>query len=111
MKATKKNLKKIALLELLKQCKACRRKNLIQFLDNQAIDFIGETIHNIFFHANLEFDKKTKSNLKNKYSSKKKVISVLADKSKPIRLRKKLMVQEGGYLSYILQLALPILKV
>ena len=108
MKATKKNLRKAALVQFIKNCKPCKRKNIISYLDDGGVDTLCEVIHNVFFHQ-LNLNKKTKRNLKKKYQAKKSLMRILSDKSKPVKARKRILIQEGSNLGYIFSLAASIL--
>ena len=111
MRATAKNLKKLALIRFLKKCRTCDRKNLFEFLSPEGVDIIGEVIHNLLFHKNSNLTKRTKNFLKKRYSNKKKFMKILADKSRPVELRKKILIQQGsGAWSYILGLGLSFLN-
>ena len=108
MKPTKKNLRKVALVQLIKNCKPCQRKNIISYLDDSGIDILCEVVHNVFFHQ-LNLNKKTKQKLKKKYQTKKSLIQILSDKTKPVRVRKKILIQEGSGFGYIFSLAVTLL--
>ena len=111
MRATKRNLKKLALINFLKKCRTCDRKNLFEFLSHDGVDVLGEIVHNLLFHKNSKLTKRTKNILKKRYGSKKKFMKILADKSKPVELRKKILIQEGsGGWGYILGLGLNLLN-
>ena len=109
MKPTKKNLKKFSFIQTLKKCKPSERKHLIEFLDEDGLNILGETCHNILY-CNHNLNKKTKNRLKRRFKNKKKSMKILADKSTPAKKRKNILIQEGsGALSLLLSIALPVL--
>lgn len=111
MRRTKKNLRKAALIHQLTKCKDCDRNTLIHFLSDAGIDVLGETVHNILNnHKKFNLNTKTVNKLKKKYKSKRKTLKLLADKSQPVKKRKRVLEQEGGTLGLLLKIALPILS-
>ena len=96
MRRTKKNLQKAALIHHLTKCKDCDRKTLIHFLSDAGIDVLGETVHNILNnHKKFNLNNKTVNKLKKKYKSKRKSLKLLADRSKPVKKRKRVLEKEG----------------
>ena len=49
MKQSKKNLNKLAFVQALKKCKPSERQNIIRFLNQEGLDTLGETCHNILY--------------------------------------------------------------
>ena len=71
MKSNLKNLSKVELLRIIKRLKAKERSHIIKFLDKDAIDIVGECIHNVLFE-NCNLKNKTKIDLRRKFKSKEK---------------------------------------
>ena len=108
MRGNLKNLSKVELLRIIKRLKAKERSHIIKFLDKDAIDIVGECIHNVLFE-NCNLKNKTKIDLRRKFKSKEKQLRILADRRKPFQKRKSVLIQEGGSIGAILGIALPLL--
>ena len=109
MKPSKKNLKKFSFIQTLKKCKPLDRKHIIEFLDEEGLNILGETCHNILY-CDHNLNKKTVNRLKRRFKNKKKSMTILADKSIPTKKRKSILIKEGGgAFSLLLSIALPVL--
>ena len=102
-------LSKIQLVKILKSCKPETRIHIIKFLNDDAINILSEITYNLLFN-NMNLSNKSKKNLVKKYSSRKKDLKKIADKSITIQRRRKLLIQDGGFLGTLLGIALPILS-
>ena len=68
MKSNLKNLSKVELLRIIKRLKAKERSHVIKFLDKDAIDIVGECIHNVLF-TNCDLKEKTVKDLRKKFKT------------------------------------------
>lgn len=103
-----KSKKEIELLKTLKKLNSDDIKTILHFLDNDAIECIGECCYNVIF-TNLSLNKKSKKRLVKTLQGKEKVFKQICNKNKPVNIRRKLLRQNGGFLSVIIATALPII--
>ena len=106
---SKKHLSKYGLISTIESCKPEIRPHLITFLNDKGIDLLSECVYNIFFN-DQNLSKEQKDQLLKLYSDKEKVIKSIGRKSNSIKRRKRLLVQHGGSLGPILNIAASILS-
>ena len=109
MRPTKKNLKKLSLIHFLKDCKPCQRKNVFQFLDSDSLEVVFETIHNLIYH-NAHLNKRTRNRIRKQFESKRKLFQTLANKSKPVNAKRRILVQEGAGWGLLFKIAAALLS-
>ena len=81
----------IRLLSTLKKLKPENQSNIIEFLNEPALNLIGEVFHNVIGN-DLKLSKKSKQILKKRIPGNEKIIKFVAKKSNsPEKQRKKLM--------------------
>lgn len=110
MRVTKKRLKQLRLLTLLSESEPQIASEWLQFLNQEALDTIGELTKNILYcRSNLTPD--DRSLLKNELKLHKKTFKKIAKKRTPIEHRRKLLIQQSGsgLLSLLLSVGIPIL--
>ena len=105
----KKALAKYTLLKVLRNLKPEIRVQLIQFLNDDAINILSEALYNVLF-VDIGLSPENKKKLKEEYSKWEKILRRASKKSNNIKTRKKLLVQNGAGLGAILGLAASILS-
>ena len=105
----KKALAKYTLLKVLRNSKPEIRVQLIQFLNDDAINILSEALYNVLF-VDIGLSPENKKKLKEEYSKWEKILRRASKKSNNIKTRKKLLVQNGAGLGAILGLAASILS-
>ena len=63
-----KNLSKLELVRIIRRLKNKERSHLFQFLDNDAIDTLGECVHNVLFN-NINLKKASTSFERTRFGS------------------------------------------
>ena len=107
--AASKALAKYTLIKVLRNSKPEIRVQLIQFLNDDAINILSEALYNVLF-VDIGLSPENKKKLREEYSKWEKVLRSASKKSNNIKTRKKLLVQNGGGLGTILGLAASILS-
>ena len=112
MKSTKKNLRKVELLRVLKKFDSSELKLLLSLFNEEGINFICETISNVFFNARAKIKKKSRKNLCKTFKDCSKIIKRVSNKSISAEKRRKILngKQVGSNLSMILNVALPLIS-
>ena len=96
MKKNRKE-KEVELLKTLKRLKFEDQKNIIEYLNETAINLIGECFHNII-STDLRLKKSQRQKLKEKLPANKKIIQFIAKKSNCPEKRRKKLLQTGNLL-------------
>ena len=107
--AASKALAKYTLIKVLRNSKPEIRVQLIQFLNDDAINILSEALYNVLF-VDIGLSPENKNKLREEYSKWEKVVWRASKKSNNIKTRKKLLVQNGDGLGTILGLAASILS-
>ena len=107
--AASKALAKYTLLKVLRNSKPEIRVQLIEFLNDDAINILSEALYNVLF-VDIGLSPENKKKLREEYSKWEKVLRRASKKSNNIKTRKKLLVQNGAGLGAILGLAASILS-
>lgn len=103
------NKPEIALIRTLKKLKSEDQKNIIKYLDEPALNLLGECFHNILA-TNLRLKKRDKKRLKEKLLGNEKLIRYISNKNRPLEKRRQRLTQSGGaILTTVLAVALPFL--
>ena len=86
--------------------------SIISYLDERAIKFLCECVHNaISFRYVSKLDRKKRNMLLKKILPYKRVIKYICKKSKKLNKRKKLIIQKGyGFLFPLLSLVIPLIS-
>ena len=105
----KKALAKYTLLKVLRNSKPEIRVQLIQFLNDDAINILSEALYNVLF-VDIGLSPENKKKLREEYSKWEKVLRRASKKSNNIKTRQKLLVQSGSGLGTILGIAASILS-
>lgn len=92
--------KNIHLLKTLSVCKPCVRKNLLEKASKESIASVCEIIDNLL-HNNIPIP----AELKEKLRKHKSVLRRLIKKSK-LTEKKRILIQQGGFLQYIIPAAI-----
>ena len=97
-----KNLNKpeIELIRTLKKLKSEDQKSIIKYLDETALNLIGECFHNIL-STNLRLKKRDKKRLKEKLHGNEKLIRYISNKNRPLEKRRQKLTQSGKTLLFI----------
>ena len=103
------SLAKYTLLKVLRNSKPEIRVQLIEFLNDDAINILSEALYNVLF-VDIGLSPENKKKLREEYSKWEKVLRRASKKSNNIKTRKKLLVQNGAGLGTILGLAASILS-
>ena len=85
----------IALIKTLKRLKAEDQKNIVKYLNESAVNLLGECFHNIV-STDLRLKKKDKKKLKEKLQGNEKLIRYIAKKSNPLEKRRQKLMQSGN---------------
>ena len=104
-----KTLAKYTLVKVLRNSKPEIRVQLIQFLNDDAINILSEALYNVLF-VDIGLSPENKKKLREEYSKWEKVLRRASKKSNNIKTRKNLLVQKGGGLGTILGIAASILS-
>lgn len=96
--------KNIKLLKQLSKCKKILRKNILKFADEELVLSICECVLNTL-NGNIKLDHKIIKKLE-KY---KKHLRNLADVNLSLKKKKKILIQQGGFLNLLLPAALTVL--
>ena len=104
-----KALAKYTLLKVLRNSKPEIRVQLIEFLNDDAINILSEALYNVLF-VDIGLSPENKKKLREEYSKREKVLRRASKKSNNIKTRKKLLVQNGAGLGTILGLAASVLS-
>lgn len=107
--AASKTLAKYTLVKVLRNSKPEIRVQLIQFLNDDAINILSEALYNVLF-VDIGLSPENKKKLREEYSKWEKVLRRASKKSNNIKTRKNLLVQNGGGLGTILGIAASILS-
>lgn len=97
-------------LKFLKVLEKLKKNDLVilsHYLDKDAYNILSECVHNAICSKSI--DDKTKDALKKALWSKKSQIRYLADKTKPLSKRKKIIPQIGGNIGLIIGSVLPMI--
>ena len=106
---TRKHMKKhIQLLKILKRLNKSDLTTVVKYLDNKGIDCLCECIYNAL-NTNLSLKKSVKKKLQRELKGKEKVLKILSDKNRSIKIRHRLLQQHGGFLSVIIGALVPVL--
>ena len=92
--------KNIHLLKTLSNCKPCLRKNLLAKSSKDTIGAICEIIDNLL-HNNIPLSQNLKERLRKHKGSLRKLI-----KKSQLSEKKKILIQHGGFLQYIIPAAI-----
>lgn len=90
-----RNNKKI--LEYFAACSSKDQKNILKFVNSDAIKTILEIIINIL-KGNLKIDE----NLKNKLKKYKSILYKLNCPKKSLKQKRKVLIQKGGFLNFLI---------
>ena len=82
------------LIRTLKKLKTEDQANVIQYLNTEALDIVGECFHNIV-STDLKLKKSDKKKLKNKLPGNEKIIKFIAKKSNCPEKRRRKLLQSG----------------
>ena len=110
MRVTKKKLKQLRLLTLLSESEPKIACEWLHFLNDEALDTIGELTKNILFRrGNLTPEER--SLLKEELKQNQKVFKKIAKKKTRTELKRKHLIQQSGsgLLSLLLSIGIPIL--
>ena len=89
--------KKLNLLKVLKKAKPVDRKSILESADNETIVCICECIDNLL-HGNVKISHIQKKQLA-KYA---RLLRTIADRKTPVKKKRQLLVQKGGFLPALL---------
>lgn len=93
--------RQLSQLKLIKLCPRRKRKELFKKIPNAAIKTVGECCLNTL-RGNISLTQGQKKAL----SRHKKVLRVLSERKVPLFKKRKLIIQKGGFLNYLIPAAL-----
>ena len=94
------NKPEIELIRTLKKLKSEDQKSIIKYLDEPALNLLGECFHNIL-STNLRLKKRDKKKLKEKLHGNEKLIRYISNKNRPLEKRRQKLTQSGKTLLFI----------
>ena len=95
-----KALSKLALITVLKKCSPDHRIRLINYLNKDGIQVLSETVYNTLF--NMPLTPAQKKKIRKNYAKDKKIYQKIARKRGPLKNKKKLLRQTGGFMGTLL---------
>ena len=96
-----KNLSKLALINTLKKSPPKIRCQLINYLNNDGIKIVSESIFNVLFNE-APLTQNQKRRIKKQYSKDKNILKEISMKKSSFKKRRKLLKQSGGFLGTLL---------
>ena len=108
MRATRKKLSQLKLLNLLRKSKPSDIKDWLQYLNQDGLDAIGEMTKNVLF-CQCNLIPKDKKFLVKKLKPFKRAFKKIGKKRTSTENRRKLLIQHGSGLLSLLSVAVPIL--
>lgn len=105
-KKTLKIKKVLPLIQTLNKLNSKDRLIVLEYCNDEVYEFISECVYNAI--RNKSFDHEVKKCLKTKLSPDQDNLRYIANRKKPIHLRRKKVLQSGGNISTILEVLAPI---
>lgn len=96
-----KSLSKLALINILKKSPPEVRCRLINYLNNEGINVLSESVYNVLFNS-APLKTSQKRRIKKKYLKDKKLLLEISKKRGSYKKKKKLLKQSGGFLGTLL---------
>lgn len=94
----------------MKRLKVDEREQLVNYLNDNAIDALSECVYNIVCRGGNKLSKRQVNKLKKDLVHNKHNLRIIGNKSVNMKRRKKALTQEGGSLGLILSAAIPLLS-